>query len=84
MARRRDRCVSSTGLWDWYGVWGTFGGYAGRRAHVERLAAPVLDELRERRDAIGLADWGEGTTEWRERRLDGLRSTFETARTLDD
>ena len=73
-----------TGLWEWYGVWGTFGGYAGRRQHIESLAAPVLDELRERRDATGLADWGEGTIERLERRLDGLRTTFETASTLDD
>src|SRR6185503_20740922 len=29
-----------TGLWEWYGIWGTFGGYAGRRAHIEELAGP--------------------------------------------
>lgn len=73
-----------TGLWEWYGVWATFGGYAGRRQHIESIAAPVLDELRELRDAIGLADWGEGTLAGLERRLDGLRSTYETASTLDD
>ncbi len=73
-----------TGLWEWYGAWKDYGGYAGRRAHLEELAGPVRDQLDAKRDATGVADWGEATVEGLEQRLAGLRSKLETARSLDD
>lgn len=71
-------------LWDWYGFWQTIGGYALRRAHVDRLASVALDALRLRRDSVGVADWGEGKVEGLEHRIDGLKATLETAQDLDD
>jgi hypothetical protein len=73
-----------TGLWEWYGVWGTFGGYAGRRAHIEELAGPVRDELEAKRDATGVADWGEDNIDGIEHRLAELKGRLEGARSLDD
>lgn len=71
-------------LWDWYGFWQTLGGYALRRGHVDRLASVALDALRVRQDSLGVADWGEGTVEGLEHRIDGLKATLETAQDLDD
>ncbi|MBI3748058.1 MAG: hypothetical protein HY262_04320 [Chloroflexi bacterium] len=73
-----------SGLWEWYGVWGTFGGYAGRRNHIEQLVSPVIDELRARLDAVAVADWGEDTIDGVEHRLGGLKARLESAKTLDD
>jgi hypothetical protein len=73
-----------TGLWEWYGVWGSYGGYAGRRAHLEELAGPVRDELEAKRDATGVADWGEENIDGIEHRLVELKRRLEGARSLDD
>jgi hypothetical protein len=71
-------------LWDWYGFWGTLGGYAPRRVYIERLAEDILQDLRARRDSTSVVDWGEGTVDGLEHRVDGLKSTLESARDLDD
>lgn len=42
-----------SGLWEWFGVWRTYGGYAGRRTHLEELAVPVRDALDAKRSAAG-------------------------------
>jgi hypothetical protein len=73
-----------TGLWEWYGVWGTFGGYAGRRSRLEQLAGPVRDELEAKRDATGVADWGEDNIDGIEHRVAELKGRLEGARSLDD
>jgi hypothetical protein len=52
------------GTREWHGFWKTLGGYAGRRLHVERLAARVLDELRARRDADRAGRLGRGDGPW--------------------
>jgi hypothetical protein len=71
-------------LWDWYGFWQSLGGYALRRRHVEGLAGPVLDQLRERHEAIGLSDWADGGIESLQARLEGIKLTLQSAASLDD
>lgn len=74
-------------LWDWYGYYsGKLGSYAERRAYINELADPVLEQLEKRQTRGVIADWGETPESWGtlNQRLDELKQRVSAATSTDD
>ena len=70
-------------VWAWAKRWKT---YDERRAEVDKLVTPLLDQLATLERSGRIDDWGGSPDEWSEieQRLSGLRNEMDHASSLDD